>query len=527
MLDWPPISRSRGANGPIWRIKWRGLTILLLVAGLTLWLLLALSAWLFVKYRRDFPDVRYADLVWPGRWPQYRVNQGNYYIAQADALLAREEYTLALHKLRVGVTKAPANAPGRLLLARVYLAFRRPDLAKEVLLGGLPHLAHDPAYLQASLGFLLEFHEDATLHEVTGQLLAGSADATTRPLAATFAATAAYYRGNYDEAEDLLGRHQLQDTVDGATLQARIAWDRGFPGLAVLRLKEHLGRHPRNDAARALLAGYFHSLGRIAEWESALVERVAADPLASGPRVAYLQLHHRRGDVDRLERETTEFLRQFGSEPAAQLLLADFAANAGLPSLARRVQLALAAHPQHAGAAALMVAEAHLVAGEYQPALDLITRYARDYPEWTTQFAPVFNGLQAVALTGLGRSDEARLSLDHLLAQKNLRADNLVAVAGRLSALGARELARSALARAVAADPLNQPALTSLIRLELDSADFADLPSHLTRFLRTRQPSREILALAQARLGSDRHLLLPGQPDLLAAVQAALNYRRP
>jgi len=60
-------------------------------------------------------------------------------------------------------------------------------------------------------------------------------------------------------------------------------------------------------------------------------------------------------------------------------------------------------------AAALMVAEAHLVAGEYQPTLDLIARYTSDYPEWPSQFAPVLAGLQSVALSGLGRADEARL----------------------------------------------------------------------------------------------------------------------
>jgi hypothetical protein len=292
-------------------------------------------------------------------------------------------------------------------------------------------------------------------------------------------------------------------------------------------LKEHLVRHPGHDRARALLADYYRSLGRTSEWEAALVERVAGDPLAPAPRVAYLQLHQRRGDQARLEREAAAFLQQFGADPAALLLLANFAANTGQPALARRVQHAMAGRPESAGAAALMVAEAHLGAGDYQTALELIAGYTKEYPEWAGQFAPVFNGLQAVALSGLGRADEARLSLDHLLAQKNLRADNLVAVAGRLSALGARELALSALGRAVETDPLNQAALASLIQLELEGGTLAQLPAHLERFLHTRQPSREILAQAGAVLGSDRHLLLPAQKPLLTSLQAALALRRP
>lgn len=516
-----------GGPHPVSGIRWRRWLALTLVSAAGLWVLLTLSAWLFVKYQRDFPEVKYVDLLWPGRWPQYRVNQGNHYIAQSETLLQQGEYLPAVQKLRIGVSKSPANSSGRTLLARVYLAYRRPDLARDVLIDGLTYLPDNTAYVQSTLSFLLEFQEDAKLLEITHRMLAAPAIPATQPLLATFAATAAYYRGNYDEAEDLLARYHLADTADGVLLQARIAWERGYPELALLHLKEHLAAHPQHDAALALLAGYYQALGRTSEWESTLVERVTGDPLAPAPRVAYLQLHHRRNDPARLEQETATFLQQFGREPAALLLLADFAANTGQPALARRVQQALAPHPENAGAAALMVAEAHIVAGEFKTALDLIAGSTRAYPEWATQFAPVLNGLQAVALSGLGRMDEARLSLDHLITQKNLRADNLVAVASRLSTLGARELALSALGRAAEADPLNQAALANLIRLELDTGAVADLPAHLGQFLHTRQPSREILSRARAALGSDRLLLLPAQKPLLADLQTALGPRQP
>jgi tetratricopeptide (TPR) repeat protein len=526
-MAFSPISRVSGAKGSFLHVHWRQLGVWLIFLIIGSWFLVTLGAWLYVKYRRDFPAVKYADLLWPGRWPQYRVSQGNFYIAQSESLLRQGEYSLALHKLRVGVRKAPANAQGRTLLARVYLAHRRPDLAKDVLLDGLAYLPEDPAYLQTTLAFLLEFQEDAQLLEITRRLLAGPVSPTTRPLVATFAATAAYHRGNYDQAEDLIDRHRLHRSPEGAVLQARIAWERGFPELTLLRLKEHLVRHPGHDGARALLADYYLSLERITEWESALVERVAGDPLAPAPRVAYLQLHQRRGDQARLERETAGFLQQFASDPPALLRLANFAATHGQPALAHRVQQVLAGRPEYAGAAALLVAESHLVAGDYQTALDLIAGYTKEYPVWAGQFAPVFTGLQVVALSGLGRADEARLSLDHLLVQKNLRAENLVAVAGRLSDLGARELALSALGRAVETDPLNQAALAHLIRLELKTGNIARLTAHLERYLRTRQPSREILARAGTVLGSDLHLLLPAQKPLLASLQAALDQRQP
>jgi hypothetical protein len=521
-MQWRPSSIEPGKRGPVVRIHWRKLALLGAAAASAFWLTATLGAWLFVKYHRNFPEARYVDLLLPNRWSAYRISKGNHYIAQAEHLLRQGEAGAALHQLRAGVARAPANAHGRLTLASLYLAGRRPDLARELMLDGLPHRPGDPAYLQSTFALLLDLQEDAQLLALADRLLASPAQTSLHPIAATYAATAAYYRGNYDRAEDLIARHRLRDTADGAILLARIEWERCYPELALLRLAGLLDRQPGHDGARTLLAGYYRELGRTGELESTLVERLVSDPLAPAPRIGYLHLHHQRGDQTRLDRDTEAYLAQFQHDLPALLLLADFAANTGRPALARRVQRIFAEHRENNGAPALLVAEAHLVAGEYQAALDLIAGYTRDYPEWTRQFASVFNGLQTVALHGLGRRDEARLCLDHLLAQKNLRADNLVAVSNRLAALGARDLARAALGRAVEADPLNQAALTSLLRLELDTGNLAALPDQLERYLHTRKPSREILSRAYAVLGSDRNLFLPGQPALLASLRQTL-----
>jgi hypothetical protein len=526
-MHWRPVSIEPGGKGPVLGIHWRRLGIFAVLASAGLWLAVTFGAWLFVKYHRHFPEVRYVDLLLPSRWPGFRVSEGDHYIAQARELLQQGEASAALHLLRAGVAKAPANARGRTTLAGLYLAARRPDLARALLLDGLSHLSGDPDYLQSTFSLLLELQEDARLLEAADRVLASPAGAANHPLAAAYAATAAYYRGNYDRAEDLINRHRLRDSADGAVLLARLEWARGYPELALLRLNEFLARQPGHDGAHALLAGYYRELGRAGEQESAIVARCVGNPLAPAPRIEHLHLLHQRGDREKLERDTAAFLNQFQHDSTALLLLADFAANTGRPALARRVQQIFTARRDDNGAPALLVAEAHLVAGEYQAALGLISAYARETPEWAGQFAPVLNGLQTVALYGLGRRDDARLHLDQLLAQKNLRADNLVAVSRRLAALGARDLALSALSRAAEADPLNQAALASLLRLELDTGSLAALPDHLERFLRTRQPSREILSRAYAVLGSDRHLFLPAQAGLLVSLRTALVPGRP
>ena len=521
-MRWRSFSVVAGKLVTEVRFHWRKLALLGAIAAVVVWLIAALGVWLFVKYHRDFPGVRYVDLLLPHRWPAYRISAGHHYITRAELLLRQGEVHAALHQLRAGVARAPAHAKGRLPPASLYLSGRRPDLARDLMLDGLPHRPDDPAYLRSTLSLLLEIQEDARLLEVADRLLASPTHAPLHPIIATYAATASYYRGNYDRAEDLIARHRLRDTPDGATLLARIEWERGYPELAVLRLGDLLTRLPGHDGARTLLAGYYRELGRSGELESTLVERLAGDPLAPAPRIDHLHLLHQRGDRTRLDRDTEAYLTQFRHDSPALLLLADFAAHTGRPALARRVQQIFMDRRENNGAPALLVAEAHLVAGEYQAALGLIDGYSRDYPEWTWQFASVLKGLQAVALVGLGKMDEARLCLDHLLAQKNLRADNLVALANRLAGLGARDLARAALGRAVEADPRNQAALTHLLRLELDTGNLAALPARLELYLRTRKPSREILSRTYAALGSDRNLFLPRQPELLASLRQTL-----
>lgn len=526
-MRWRPVRIEPGKKGPAVRVHWRRLSFFMFLSATGMWLVATFSIWLFVRYHRRITEVRYADLLLPSRWPAYRIIEGNHSIERAGLLLRQGEADAALHALRVGLAKAPANAKGRTTLAGLYLAIRRPDLARELLLDGLRYLPDDPGYLQSVLSVLLELQEDARVLEVTDRLLASPAHAANHPLAATFAATACYFRGNYDRAEDLIARYRLRDSADGAILLARLEWERGYPELALLRLDAFLLRQPNHDGARALLAGYYRDLGRTGNMESAIVERLVSDPLAAAPRIEHLHLLHQRGDRARLERDTAAYLGQFQHDPAALLRLADFAAQTGRPALARRVQQIFTSRHENNGACALLVAESHVVAGEYPAALDLISGCALDYPEWSGQFAPVIHGLRAVALCGLGRQDEARLQLNLLLAGQNLRTDNLVAVARRLDALGARDLACSVLNRAVESDPLNQAALAHLLRLELDTGNLAALPVHLDRFLQTRRPSREVLARAYAALGSDRQLFQPAPPGLLASLRNALASGRP
>jgi len=525
---WKPPARA--ANVPDPAIKpllrpvlssWPRLALAAWVVLTLSWCALALGYWLFMKQIRGFTTAEYLNLVLPHRWPRHRAALGDFHIEQAVQLATRGDYHRALGLARAGLTHSPANAGGRLLLADLCLAARRSDLAVQTLADGLPRLAGEAAYLRRTFSLLLEQQQDSRLLELAAPLLApGGGTLPTQPLIALFAARAEYQLGHPTRAAELIQRHDLAAHPEAAALLARIEWDRGYRDLAVLRLRDHCRPGADDGPAHAQLAAFLRESGRWDELQTFAVQRLAGAPLAFGPRLELLHLFHHRGDPARVDRDAAAGLAHFPRDPAALLMLADFAASTGRPALAGEVL----AHALRArlpeGSFRLMLAEAHLAAREYEPALAVLGELVRT--DAAAGPPSVLSGLQTIGCFGLNRTDDAQRHLAALLSHPHPRPDNLLAIARRLRAIGRPGPAREVLARIAGNEPPHQPALDALVRLDLETGAIPDLPGHLESLLKTRHPARETLLLASAELGSDRHLFLPGQPAVLAALQAAL-----
>ncbi len=316
--------------------------------------------------------------------------------------------------------------------------------------------------------------------------------------------------------------HRLDQSPEGTLLQARIDLERGYGELALLGLDDLVQRGTAPEEAYVLIGQIRRELGQTRQIALNATLRLSNNPFSHAPRIDSLYLNHQQRDPETLEREIQSYIDQFGQDQGALLALGDFAANTGRPELARRIEKVFRQKGWPTEAPALMAAEAAIVAGRYAEGLDLIRAYTTENPKWAARFAAVFDSLQAVAFFGLNRPDEARLHLDHLLAQPNLRAENLHAIATRLITLGHPAHARTVLSRAVALDRLNQSALTALVRLEAQHHHFDTLPGHVRRLMAMRRPSHEVLALVYRELGRDFNLLHPEHKPLLAQLRAHL-----
>lgn len=515
--------RERGLNSAgaeQLSIRWKRVIAAMAAAAALMWLSGATAVWTYLRLGRGVEAATWLDIAMPHRWDRVRRALGDHYLSLASAAIAARDFERALHLYRSGIARSPENTAGRLGLAQLYMLYRRPELAKPVLLGGIERLARDREYLQRVLQFLLDFQFDADLHTVTENLLRRSLPPADAQLVALYAATVAFQRGNYDRCESLLHSPRLDGTPEGGLLLARADFERDFPDLALLRLNDLVQRDAALDAAYVLLGQVRRKLGQTRELELNATLRLANNPLSPSPRIDFLYLHHERGQSAPLEREVTAFLTHFSQDQTGLLALGDFAANTGRPDLARRIEQLFRERRWPAEAPTLLTAEACLVAGRHAEGLLALQTAARLDPEASKRLGAVFDSLQAVALFGLNRPDEARLHLEHLLGQPNLRAENLHVVATRLVALGHAAHARTLLERAVTLDPLNQSALTDLVRLKAEQRHFATLPAHARQLLAMRKPSREVLALAARAWGSDFNLLHPEQAALLAELRA-------
>ena len=519
-----PVILRRTNKGWHVQIQWKRMVVFTTLALGLGWISLASAAYFFVKYQRGFTEVSFADmLMLPTRWQAYQVSKGDFFVRSAQAHLKAEKYREAFHDLRIGLVKSPGNKEGRLLLAQFYGAWQRSDLAQQTLLDGLQYHRTDQDYLKLLFSFLLQRQEDERTLTLAKTLLGNSQTASpNNQLIALAAASASFFRGNYDQAEDYMRTYGLENTRDGRLLATRIAWERGLKDIALAQLGQLASEFPKDEEIYAQSVSYLREAGRDDEARRESFLRAIGNPGDARARIDLLYALHKEGDIAAVNANVEEIMQDFTRNTSALLALADFAANTGNPALARRIYDYAKAGKTNWEGPALMMIEANIVAKQYQSALQLVRQLLQGNPEWAKRYYAVFNGLQAIAHYGLGDPESAQLFLNNFLTQSSVRADNLIAVSKRLMDVGAQTQARQVLVQAVKADPLNQAALSGLIKIDLALNNTDTLAVNIRKLLDMRKPSKELLAAAYRKLGSDLFLFSPGRVALLQDLRAAI-----
>lgn len=517
------ITRTQGIRQV--RLDWPRAFKFVSVFFLLGWISLTSAGFLWIKYGRGVRAAAYLDvLLLPIRWKQLQQVRGEFYIDQGLLALERKDYGAAYHLFKSGLVRAPTHLEGRKLLAQFFLAAGRSNLAQQTLVDGLAWHANNPDYLNIVFSFLFQFQQDQEALTLTQQLLKSTA--LPKSIIALLVETEAYayfLRGNYDQAEALLQRHQRNESFHGRLLLARIDWERGYRELALFSLRNQFAANPNNPIIYQQLITYLREAGEFDEARRLSLLQELAAPNDPNPRIYQLYAYDQCHEPAEVEKQVEAIFADFPADSTVLLSLGDFAANTGRPDLARRIYEHCKSHNLPWEGPALMIVEAHLVAGQYQDGLEATRALLKENPEWAKRHYAIFNGLQAIAHYALGDNEAAQLFITNFLGQANMNANNLIAVARRLTTLNALPQAHQVLERAIAVDPLNQAALTSLIELDLRLGNTDLLPRNVAKLLAMRKPSQKVLHEAYTALGSDLLLFSPERNAVLESLESVLS----
>jgi hypothetical protein len=529
-----PLSISETAGGRRVRIRLLAALVWILVGVMLLWLGGAGAALLHLKYRRGFEAATYPMMLrlpLPGGYKRMQEARGTYLIDSALAAMKAGKWDSVVGNLRQGIARAPAHKEGRLLLAQLFASpqvFNRPELAQQFIIEGLQYHRKDAEYVRSLFGYLMQRQEDAEIERIaTGMLkdVAPPLDELER-YSALALVTAQFQRGDFDSVEANLERYRLNDSLDSVILRVRMDWERGERELALQRLRALHAQVPQNEEIYASLSTYLRESGLDNELRRLCLLRQISYPDQPRAQLDLLYVLDRAGEKARVDTEADALFTRFADNPAGLTALCDFAANSGRSALARRIYEHCIARQLPWEAPALMLVEAQIVARQYQTSLDTTRELFAQHPEWGKRFYATFNGLQAIAHYGLGDTEAAQLFLNNFLNKGSARAENLIAVANRLKAVGATAQARQALAKASQIDELNQTALINLIRLDIEAGDAESAVVSLRRLLTMRKPPRELLNRSFEQLASDQYLFVPDRASLLTDLRKAMDTAR-
>jgi hypothetical protein len=112
--------------------------------------------------------------------------------------------------------------------------------------------------------------------------------------------------------------------------------------------------------------------------------------------------------------------------------------------------------------------------------------------------------------------DIGSINLQRLMQNKNIPPQLLLNAARKLIAARRFDEANAVLIQTHVSNEQNQAALMQIVRLKLEHERISgDLEVYLRRLMATRRPPRELLELAERRLGSDTFLFSGDRLQLL------------
>ena len=520
-------TQRKGADGRVLiRFRWFRIFSALMFTALAGWFTVAGGLFLHFKYRKDFDEVSFVDMMFlPVKIDEHRRKMGDFHVQKGLDYIKDGNFRDGLRLLRLGVARSRGNLEGRTVVAEIFeIALRRPDKATQMMLEGLDEGGiEDIDYVKKTLRMLLRYQMDEEIQDLADRTLPDEPEITDLNRVLAFgAAQANYLRGNFDRADDYLIDYNMIESLEGLLLSAQISWERGNQVAAITKMEQSLNKFPNSEPLLMQLSRYHREMGDVDQARRYAILRNVSDPMSAAPRLELLYIYNKSGDSEREQRETQRMLKQFRTDEKALQALANFAADTGNIELARRTYEEALENEFAIDPFALLLIEAHLVDKDYNGALSFAEELLKEKPDWLNKRWAIFQSLRAVVSYGANRPDLGEIYLQSFIEDKGTQPSSHLAVARRFNNIDRPQQARKILMEAYKTAPSNQKILSELIRVDLKLGNTENLNRLLTRFIQMRRPEMELLVDAYRKLGSDRFIFTPERESLLLELGALL-----
>jgi hypothetical protein len=518
-----PFQTEHNADGKRIRVFWIRLLAWITVSAVLSWMALTGAAYFYVKYGREYSEVQYRHLLLlPWKLDEYRRAKCEYLLAKGKRELDEGKYLAAFNNIRLGLLEVPQDTEARLSIVQFYIALKRMDLAEQTLAEGLPFNAEKREYVMTYFRYLFSQQWDDRAVEFSRKLQAqGIKDRDVLHALVMAEASAHYFRGRYSAAEAVIKDKIKSGVRDALLLLAQITWQRGDKEGALNLLSDLAEQRSGDPEIYALRVSMLREAGRISDVRSIAVLYQLEQPEDPAGFIDEVSTLDSEAEVVRWAGAVSEIFSRFPSSEAALNGLAAVAAAKGQTDLAWRIYKHCKAQNIPWQISATGVIEAHLAAKRFADAITAAQTIVTENEEWAKTNGTQFDAFRSIANYGLGDKSLSELQLQNYLNDKEANAANFFAVAEQMARVGALDQARTILAAAVKANPLDQASLTRLVELDLEQLDTLSLVTNTDRLLVMRKPEPAFLRKIQSTLQSDRYIF-EGSDALLKKISARL-----
>ena len=513
---------------PYVHFNWGRIALLFVVFIAFMWMSMATLLFAYFKYVKDFDTVKFSNMVLlPMKYSEHKIEMGDRHIERGLEAINNSNFNDGIRLLRLGLIRSPGNLEGLVKLAQIYeYGLKRKDIAIEMYLDGFEYGGIDnKEFCLAALKALLSNNMDTEILTIANEYLPQEftkGDNANFQTLAYAAATASFYRGNFDSAEDYINDFLLNESIDGIILSSRVSWDRGNKFSAIKKLESALYKFPSSDNLYSQLSYFYREIDNFDSARRYAQLRNIKSPSDPNPVIDLIYLYDKYAIEDKVIEYSKQIIKNFSDNEAAIYQLANFAASTGKINIAQYCYELALEKDYELENFALTVVEAHISSKDFIGAVNFSEELLLENPKWLKAQWSIFSSLRALASYGLNRPDLGEIYLEEFLSEPNITSDTLVAVAKRFNDNQMYPQAQKILDLAYTNDEKNQRVLNSLIKVNLELGMTQDLGDQIKQLLQTRRPDKELLKDAYNRLGSDLFIFTRNRTTILMELGAIL-----